>query len=386
MRLEPFWSMHLAAQQGIFADMRSNEITLEPGRITRLSTTSQLCIPQERRGSFSRFFSRTLVGFTALASSGMFGFWTLYMRPAGPEMAETPAPPPAVAAASNPYGVLLDPRFFVESAPPSLLQSFPPVASLEPDRLADEGGSKDSAAPAAAVESAEPIASTEPKDAAPIANVAAGGEPVPLPIPRPTDLAQLPVPTPPTDRRLAQQRRRPVVPAVAPDDGSFFDKLFGFLQPSTSAVGFGAPQPAARGLTRNAVSKSPAGYDRWTAVYDIAARTVHLPNGRRLEAPSGLRDKLDDPRYVHVKMHGATPPNVYELKPREQLFHGVQALRLVPIGNGELYGRNGLLAHTYMLGPNGDSNGCVSIKDYNAFLQAYQNGEIKRLVVVAGLN
>ena len=29
------------------------------------------------------------------------------------------------------------------------------------------------------------------------------------------------------------------------------------------------------------------------------------------------------------------------------------------------------------------SNGCVSFKDYNAFLQAYQNGEVKRLVVVA---
>jgi hypothetical protein len=85
-------------------------------------------------------------------------------------------------------------------------------------------------------------------------------------------------------------------------------------------------------------------------------------------------------------MHGATPPNVYQLQPREQLFHGVQALRLLPVGNGELYGRTGLLAHTYMLGPHGDSNGCVSFKNYNAFLQAYQNGEIKRLAVVSRLN
>ena len=37
--------------------------------------------------------------------------------------------------------------------------------------------------------------------------------------------------------------------------------------------------------------------------------------------------------------------------------------------------RSGLLAHSYMLGPNGDSNGCVSFRDYNAFLQAYRNGE-----------
>ncbi|HBK08379.1 MAG TPA: hypothetical protein DDZ81_21435, partial [Acetobacteraceae bacterium] len=45
----------------------------------------------------------------------------------------------------------------------------------------------------------------------------------------------------------------------------------------------------------------------------------------------------------------------------------------------------GLLAHSYMLGPNGDSNGCVSIKDYEKFLKAFVNGEIRRLVVVPRL-
>jgi hypothetical protein len=35
-----------------------------------------------------------------------------------------------------------------------------------------------------------------------------------------------------------------------------------------------------------------------------------------------------------------------------------------------------------MLGPNGDSNGCVSFKDYNAFLNAFRNQGIKRLAVV----
>ena len=36
-----------------------------------------------------------------------------------------------------------------------------------------------------------------------------------------------------------------------------------------------------------------------------------------------------------------------------------------------------------MLGPNGDSNGCVSFRDYDAFLRAYKRGLVKRLVVVA---
>jgi hypothetical protein len=35
-----------------------------------------------------------------------------------------------------------------------------------------------------------------------------------------------------------------------------------------------------------------------------------------------------------------------------------------------------------MLGANGASNGCVSIKNYEEFLEAFNSGEIKRLVVV----
>jgi len=94
---------------------------------------------------------------------------------------------------------------------------------------------------------------------------------------------------------------------------------------------------------------------------------------------------MDDPGHVGERNVGATPPNVYDLKPREQLFHGVQALRMIPVGDNGTLGRSGLLAHSYMLGPNGDSNGCVSIKDYEKFLKAFTNGEIKRLVVVPSL-
>lgn len=135
-----------------------------------------------------------------------------------------------------------------------------------------------------------------------------------------------------------------------------------------------------------AVWGPPLRYGRSTAVYDISAHTVYLPNGKRLEAHSGLGDRRDDPRYVNLRMRGATPPNVYELEPRAQLFHGVQALRLIPVGDGPVFGRAGLLAHSYMLGPNGESNGCVVFNDYGSFLQAFQNGEVKRLVVVAHLD
>jgi hypothetical protein len=123
-----------------------------------------------------------------------------------------------------------------------------------------------------------------------------------------------------------------------------------------------------------------------TAIYDITAHTVYLPNGKRLEAHSGLGSQMDDPRYINEKMTGPTPPNVYELKLRERPFHGVRAIRLNPVDGSKMHGRDGILAHSYMLGANGQSNGCVSFNDYAAFLDAFQRGDIDRLVVVEHLD
>jgi len=125
--------------------------------------------------------------------------------------------------------------------------------------------------------------------------------------------------------------------------------------------------------------------DGHTAIYDISARMVYMPGGRRLEAHSGLGDLMDDTRAIAVKSRGPTPPNVYDLTLREELFHGVRAIRLNPVDESKMFGRDGILAHTYMLGPNGQSNGCVSFNDYNAFLNAYLRGEVTRMVVVEHL-
>jgi len=127
---------------------------------------------------------------------------------------------------------------------------------------------------------------------------------------------------------------------------------------------------------------SALGYDNETAVYDLSAHAVYLPNGTVLEAHSGMGSLRDDLEHVSVPNLGATPPAVYSLKPREKDFHGVAAIRMTPADGSDIFGRSGLLVHSYMLGPNGDSNGCVSFKDYNVFLQAYRNGEVKRLAVV----
>jgi Tlde1 domain len=123
--------------------------------------------------------------------------------------------------------------------------------------------------------------------------------------------------------------------------------------------------------------------DRKTAVYVIAEHTVYMPNGERLEAHSGLGHRTDDPQYIKVKMRGPTPPNVYDLTLRKSIFHGVRAIRLNPVDENRMFGRDGMLAHSYMLrGARGQSNGCVVFRDYPAFLKAFLNGEVDRLVVV----
>jgi hypothetical protein len=188
-------------------------------------------------------------------------------------------------------------------------------------------------------------------------------------------------------RDMAQRAKAAVMSVAAADKSSIFEKLWGKPQSRGSLLAYASADASftgSIGQNQNPALGGSAPYDRSTAVYDISAHAVYLPDGTKLEAHSGLGSRLDDPRYVNVRMQGPTPPHIYELTPREALFHGVPALRLTPIGgDGAIFGRAGLLAHTYMLGPNGDSNGCVSFKNYNAFLNAYRNQGIKRLAVVA---
>jgi hypothetical protein len=155
-------------------------------------------------------------------------------------------------------------------------------------------------------------------------------------------------------------RRSPVPPTVVapPDNRSLWERLFG-----------SAPtRPTGDGV----------------AVYDIAAHTVTLPDGTRLEAHSGLGPCRDDARCAALRMRGPTPPGVtYQVAARAELFHGVEALHLNPI-TGDMHGRAGMLAHPCMMGENCDSNGCMSVRNYDAFLHAVKQGQVKRLEVVAG--
>jgi Tlde1 domain len=204
------------------------------------------------------------------------------------------------------------------------------------------------------------------------------------------DPAQI-VPAPEAKPKSFADRAKAAVMSITGPRQSMVEKLWGKREPSGGLLAYASADASVTSAIapkeQNPMLGGSAPYERDTAVYDITAKTVYLPDGTKLEAHSGLGDNLDDPRSSRVRMRGVTPPHIYMLKPREALFHGVPALRLTPIGGeNAIYGRDGLLAHTFMLGPNGDSNGCVSFKDYYAFLDAYRNKGIRKLAVLARVN
>ncbi|HLX16952.1 MAG TPA: tlde1 domain-containing protein [Bradyrhizobium sp.] len=285
-------------------------------------------------------------------------------------------PPPTIAApATAPVepSLSFDERFAAASP-----QGVAPASQAATSKLAE--APKSQPEPAKLAEAPKPMEAAKPKEA-PRLQVAA----VP-PAPHQTE-SQPAKPPAGSFNDLAQRAKAAVMSIASNEKQTIFEKLWG-KQPSQGSLLSYASADASitgsLGSTQNPALRGSAPYDRSTAVYDISAHTVYLPDGTKLEAHSGLGAKLDDPGSAKIHMRGVTPPHVYELKPREALFHGVPALRLNPIGGEDsIYGRSGLLAHSYMLGPNGDSNGCVSFKDYNAFLNAYRNQGIKRLAVVA---
>jgi hypothetical protein len=198
-----------------------------------------------------------------------------------------------------------------------------------------------------------------------------------IPLPRSRPVAANLEPPPGSGPALAQADSAP-----RPDDRTLMQKLSDLL-PGRITLASLAP---GGGLFHHGPDLAALGYDGQTAVYDISAHAVYMPNGLSLEAHSGIGGLRDDPEHVSVPNLGATPPATYDLKPREASFHGVQALRMTPAEGSDTGGRSGLLVHSFMLGVNGDSNGCVSIREYDRFLKAFNEGAVNRLVVVPSLN
>lgn len=305
-----------------------------------------------------------LIGFGGAAAAAVVGAWMMLAAGPQPASAALVKPQARFAAAS------LTPLDTVPVETPTDVGSVTDIMDFRPAGTLAEGAGWMYAAPVVALAprpaaAPQTAAADEPPDetkvasiplpvANPLAAERASNEAFSLKAPaEPMAVAPLPLKNPLADRGEAVAALPPPQPGPSPSD-----------EPEL-----------------NAEVTLPGRGDRY-AVYDIRAKTVYLPSGAKLEAHSGLGEMFDDPRHIKVKMRGPTPPNVYDLRMREALFHGVEALRMTPVDESKMYGRDGILAHSYLLGPRGDSNGCVSFKEYEKFLAAYKRGEVTRIVVV----
>jgi hypothetical protein len=190
----------------------------------------------------------------------------------------------------------------------------------------------------------------------------------PLPIGRPQANA-LALAMAPSAAKPAKPAARVTAPALAEDDEDDAPQALAFARPENPM---------------KSTARSVPWPDRGTkiAVYDITNGVVHMPNGEKLEAHSGIGNMRDNPKYAHVKMRGPTPPGTYKLSMREKLFHGVAAIRLTPTDGVAPLGRTGLLAHSYLLRVRGDSHGCVAFAEYDRFLKAFRRGDITHMIIV----
>jgi len=187
------------------------------------------------------------------------------------------------------------------------------------------------------------------------------------------------------DAPRAKPARANAEPPVAPAKPTRNAKPDSPARPDTQALAYARPDKPAAGAFGK-LFKSP-GAGAKVAVYDISAAVVHMPDGTKLEAHSGIGHMADNPRYVHVKMKGPTPPNTYKLSMREKRFHGVEAIRMTPIGSQTMHGRDGMLAHSYLLrGGREESHGCVAFANYPKFLKAFKQGKVTHMIVVPSMS
>jgi hypothetical protein len=151
-----------------------------------------------------------------------------------------------------------------------------------------------------------------------------------------------------------------------------------------TALAFAKPNNPMREEPEAPAPSSPKwpGIGTKVAIYDITNAVVHMPDGSKLEAHSGIGSMRDNPKFTHVKMRGPTPPGTYKLSMREKLFHGVAAIRLTSVDGKHPQNRTGLLAHSFLLRVRGDSHGCVAFADYDKFLKAFQRGQITHMIIV----
>src|SRR5581483_8714235 len=161
------------------------------------------------------------------------------------------------------FAMLFDPHFANGAAP----GTFTDRAPLQPSGWQIASAPAPAAAPKQQLAMLSPATDEKPS--------------VPLPQARPAQ----------SRTAAIRQGAHQIVAKAAADTRTIFEKLFG--KPSTPfTLAYADADTSATGST------SAALYDHTTAVYDITAHKVYLPDGTTLEAHSGLGDMLDDPSHA----------------------------------------------------------------------------------------
>ena len=185
---------------------------------------------------------------------------------------------------------------------------------------------------------------------------------------RTTTSAEGAIPLPRSRPVEANLQARNDPPPVQADNRTLFQKLADLVPPAKFTLAsltpgdglFGSEKDLARSATTISPPSTTSRRARFICRTVRSSRRIQAwgPDGRsgHVEQAKGRRDAAE-----HLRSEAAG-----EAVPRRcGAAHDA--------GRRERHARpTGLLVHSYMLGPNGDSNGCVSIKEYDKFLAAYR--------------
>src|SRR3954468_9534268 len=258
--------------------------------------------PLNHKSSFRQALPQNLIGGIALAGVAVACGWILYAnlrpgrgegdfaptrvevlapRPRASEVRPEPAVPPtsvvdaALLYSSQPVGFA--PKTFAQSAPLKSRLQFAAPTTLRAEIPLPQNAAPLSAPAARLVQTAM------------------------LPKPRPPELGTAHTPS----LALQAMAQRDKALASAATDTSIFQRFFGKRPDAAPALAYAATDGGVFNDGQSITSGRSLVSDGQTAIYDISARTVYMPDGTKLEAHSGLGDLLDDPRHVQVKKRGA---------------------------------------------------------------------------------
>src|SRR4051812_43154531 len=246
------------------------------------SGTRRGVTPRNHEISFRQALPQNLIGGIALAGVAVACGWILYANLAAdsgkgdfaPTRVEVLSARPKVsevrAEPALPAASMLDPALLYSSrpvgfAPKTFAQSVPLKSRLQ------------FAAPTALQAEIQ-----LPRDASPLPPAAARlAQEAVLPKPRPPELSGVRTPT---GALQAMAQRDKALASVS--EPSIFEKFFGKPKEAAPALAYATSDGGVFGNGQSMTTGRSLASDGQTAIYDISARTVYMPDGTRLEAHS----------------------------------------------------------------------------------------------------